>query len=247
MSARPEPPSYKAGVLLLSLICGLIDATCLLALGGVFAELMTGNVLLLALGLGSRLITVTWAVSLIGAIIPFVIGAFAAGLATNGRHTTAARLIGYPVECAAVVAATILALVTTPEVSGLMAEESFFMTHDGSLTPVPHVDALVIVALLAFAMGIHNAMMRKHGVPDVATNLLTLTMAALVSDSALAGGQSFHWRRRLLSIVLFIVGAASGAFLLRFHVALPLIAASVIFVLALWPLVKGRPEPTAAP
>jgi len=104
----------------------------------------------------------------------------------------------------------------------------------------------VIVALLAFAMGIHNAMMRKHGVPDVATNLLTLTMAALVSDSALAGGQSFHWRRRLLSIVLFIVGAASGAFLLRFHVALPLIAASVIFVLALWPLVKGRPEPTVA-
>jgi len=88
MSARPEPPSYKAGVLLLSLICGLIDATCLLALGGVFAELMTGNVLLLALGLGSQLITVTWAVSLIGAIIPFVIGAFAAGLATNGRHTT---------------------------------------------------------------------------------------------------------------------------------------------------------------
>jgi uncharacterized membrane protein YoaK (UPF0700 family) len=41
-------PSYLSGLLLIAAVCGLIDAACFLALGGVFAEIMTGNILLLA-------------------------------------------------------------------------------------------------------------------------------------------------------------------------------------------------------
>jgi uncharacterized membrane protein YoaK (UPF0700 family) len=33
--------------------CGLVDALCFLALGGVFAEMMTGNLLLMALSIGT--------------------------------------------------------------------------------------------------------------------------------------------------------------------------------------------------
>ena len=65
----------------------------------------------------------------------------------------------------------------------------------------------MIVALLAFAMGIHNALMRKHGVPDIATNVLTLTLAGLMAESRWAGGRSPHWQRRLLSILLFVAPA----------------------------------------
>ena len=41
------------GLYLISATCGLVDALCFLALGGVFAEMMTGNLLLMALSIGT--------------------------------------------------------------------------------------------------------------------------------------------------------------------------------------------------
>jgi uncharacterized membrane protein YoaK (UPF0700 family) len=38
---------------MISSTCGLVDAVCFLALGGVFAEMMTGNLLLMALSIGT--------------------------------------------------------------------------------------------------------------------------------------------------------------------------------------------------
>jgi hypothetical protein len=46
----------------------------------------------------------------------------------------------------------------------------------------------------------------------------------------------------LLSILIFFVSAALGAWLLRYGTAVPLVVASVIFTLALWSLMKGRAE-----
>ena len=42
------------------------------------------------------------------------------------------------------------------------------------------------------------------------------------------------------SIGLFVSGAALGAFLLRFGIALPLVTASLIFSIALIPLMRGE-------
>ncbi len=59
------------------------------------------------------------------------------------------------------------------------------MTH-----PTATNDArFLVVALLATAMGIQNAMIWHWGVRDLATNVMTLTITALVADSWLAGGQ----------------------------------------------------------
>jgi hypothetical protein len=49
-------------------------------------------------------------------------------------------------------------------------------------------------------------------------------------------------QRRLGSIALLVLSAAAGAWLLRFGVAAPLLAASLNFTLALWPLMHGRAE-----
>ena len=227
---------YKHGVFALSAICGLVDATCFLALGGVFAELMTGNLLLIALALASGNLFGPHALACLLAIIPFCLGALAAGYWANGRHPLGARLIGYPVEYAAVVLATLLAWVLDPQRVGPLAGD--LGIGGASL----QWQRPAIVGLLAFAMGIHNALMRKHGVPDIATNVLTLTLAGLMSESRWAGGRSPHWQRRVLSIMLFVSSAAAGGWLLNFGVAVPLIAASLIFTLALWPLMKGRTE-----
>ena len=155
----------------------------------------------------------------------------------NGTHRLGVRIIGYPVEFGAVVLATILAVVFNPPALVLPGQ---FQSVDGQA-----LQRAVIVGLLAFAMGIHNALMRKRGVPDIATNVMTLTLTGLVSESKLAGGPSTHWKRRLGSIVIFVCGAIAGAWLLQFHVAAPLIAASVIFAFALWPLMRGRHEDPA--
>lgn len=237
--------TYRSGVLMLAPICGLIDATCFLALGGVFAELMTGNLLLVALILGSGLLTWQLLANYLGAIIPFCLGAITAGVVANRMTTHKARLMGYPVEFALILLATVLAVWLTWDLSGVQAERSVLEQANIIDGAVPAETRMTIVAILAFAMGIHNAMMRKHGVANVATNLMTLTLTALVAESRLAGGSSSDQRLRATSIALFIVGAAVGALLLRWQIAAPLILATVLFGLALPALIKGRRDQPA--
>ena len=88
-----------------------------------------------------------------------------------------------------------------------------------------------------------NALIRRHGVPDLATNVMTLTLTALVADSTLAGGENERWRRRFASITVFVAGAMLGA-LLTTSVApwAPLLAALALFTLAL----PGLTRPAAA-
>ena len=100
----------------------------------------------------------------------------------------------------------------------------------------------VIVVMLALAMGIQNAMVRAHGVPDLATNVMTVTFTAIIADSKPAGGDNRNWRRRGLSVGLFVTGAALGAFLLKFGVVWPLVATSLLFTAAMWPLLLGKPR-----
>lgn len=228
-------PSYKGGVLALTGICGLIDAATFLALGGVFAELMTGNLLLAAFEIGTGTFVLSDVATYGSAIAAFLCGALLGGWVSYHRDARGSRMVGYPVEYLCVVLATVLAVWLAPPPISPMQIDS------GEEFPILW-QRLTIVGLLAFAMGIHNAMMRRRGVPDIATNVMTLTLTGAVSDSRLVGGPNTHWQRRLGSIAVFIVGAALGAWLLRFGVAAPLIAASVVFTAALWPLMAGRDE-----
>ncbi|NQU37853.1 MAG: DUF1275 domain-containing protein [Actinobacteria bacterium] len=233
-------PSYKAGVLALTGICGLIDAACFLALGGAFAELMTGNMLLFAFEVGTG--SFVWGdVAVYGSAIgPFLLGALFAGSMIYRNRSRGTRVVGYPIEFVAVATATILALVLAPRAVSPVALDS------GLDIPISW-ERLVILGLLAFGMGIHNALMRSHGVPDVATNVMTLTLTGLVSESGIVGGPNTHWRRRVGSILIFMVGAALGAFLLRYGIAAPLILATTVFAFALWPLMRGTSEAGASP
>lgn len=228
-------PEYKFGMFALTAICGLVDSACFLALGGVFAELMTGNLLLIAFALARGDLFSAHVVAGLFAILPFALGAFVAGRFANSGHPMGGRLVGYPLEYAAVLLATLLALLMDPRRVGPLE-------HDLATGGAGEWARPVIVGLLAFGMGIHNALMRKHGVPDVATNVLTLTLTGLLSESRWAGGSSPHWQRRALSVLIFFASAALGAWLLRYGVAAPLVAASLIFTVALWPLMKGRSE-----
>jgi uncharacterized membrane protein YoaK (UPF0700 family) len=87
-------------------------------------------------------------------------------------------------------------------------------------------------------MGMQNALVRRHGVPDLATNVMTLTATALVADSAVAGGHSANWRRRSVSIAIFLVSGTAGAALtMRLGPWAPLAVSVALLTVALTGLI----------
>lgn len=207
------------GLYLISGVCGLVDSACFLSLGEVFAEMMTGNLLLFCFFIGTGHSVSGHAVYLM-ALAAFSLGAIAGGQIVRGPrgHTR----LGFLVEWVALAIATALSLVLSLGVPG------------------SHRD--IVISVLAFAMGLQNALLRKHGVPDLATNVMTLTLTALVADSKLAGGSNERWQRRFGSIATFMVCAAIGAALTTFVGPWsPLLLALALFSLALTGLT--RPEP----
>jgi uncharacterized membrane protein YoaK (UPF0700 family) len=90
-----------------------------------------------------------------------------------------------------------------------------------------------IVALLAFAMGVRNATVRKLALPDLTTTVLTMTLTALAADSQAFGGTGKGSVRRVAAVVAMLTGALVGALLLRVSLVLPLVAAAAL-ALAAW-------------
>lgn len=220
-------PPYLAGLLLIAAVCGLIDAACFLALGGVFAEIMTGNILLLAFRIGTgHPIGDATPFRYLAAIGAFAVGALIGGALMRGREKRLERRIGFGVELVLVLLATSLAFGTDAGSSGTGRD--------------------LVVGILACAMGLQNALIRKHGVADVATNLMTVTFTGLLAESRLVGGTNANWGRRAGSIGIFFVSAVLGSFLIRFGAGWPLAVATVLLALAMVILTTNdRPSPSS--
>ncbi len=84
------------------------------------------------------------------------------------------------------------------------------------------------IALTAVAMGLRNSVVRKLAIPDLTTTVLTLTIAGLAADSSLAGGDNPRWQRRGAAILAILAGAAAGAAMLRYSVAVPLLVCGLM-------------------
>ena len=126
--------------------------------------------------------------------------------------------IGFAVEWVLLAAALALTATLHPEAPG----------------PARHL----VTTLLAFAMGMQSALVRRHGVPDLATNVMTLTATALLADSVPAGGHNENWRRRFASIAMFLASATLGAVLTtRLGPWAPLALTVLLFTVALTGLV----------
>jgi len=205
VSERKDDPRddrrLLAALALLTFATGLIDAASVLGLRHVFTANMTGNVVFLGFALvhaGSAT-----AADCLVALVAFLAGATLGGrLASKGVSFTAALMV---------------------EVAILAVAAALGWAPSG----VPRL-ALVEIALLALAMGLHNASVRKLAVPDMTTTVLTLTLTGLAADSSLAGGQNPRLSRRLLAVVLMLLGALTGALLLRRGLRWPITAATVV-------------------
>lgn len=211
--------SITPGVYLLTAVCGLIDAASFLALGGVFAEIMTGNIMFLAFQIGQG---GGWDVvpRFLVPLAAFSLGAVGCGFLLMSPRFGERRRHAFVVVAVLVAIATLLALVWMPAPEG--------------------TQAMIIVAILAFAMGMQNAAVLYHAVPDVATNVMTLTLVRLLSNWSVIGGGNQRWKYRAASLSIFFVSALIGAALVRISAGAALAVALIVYLVALPLLVLGR-------
>jgi uncharacterized membrane protein YoaK (UPF0700 family) len=232
-SERPDATRRVQPLLLalslLTLVTGLVDAACYLGLGRVFTANMTGNVVLLAFGAAGAqgLPVLAPTVSL----VVFLVGATAGGRLASRLVGPAGAEVPAPVRRRWVMMALLgeLGLVA---VAGVVALG----------LPVGGGGArrYVVIAVLAAALGLQNATVRRLAVPDVTTTVLTLTLTGLAADSWLAGGRSPRAGRRAAAVGLMAAGALAGALLLRVDIALPVLAAALVIALAAVAIRFGR-------
>ncbi|MGW7607854.1 YoaK family protein [Streptomyces sp. NPDC054766] len=197
-----------SALLSLTVVSGLIDAVSYLGLGHVFTANMTGNVVVLGFA----------AAGAPGFSVPHTLTSlccFLAGAVTGGRiavrfgkgsrrswaRGTFATEAVLTAACAAVA----------------------FAAPDATAT------AYTLIAVTAFAMGLRNATVRKLGVADLTTTVLTMTLTGLAADSRLGGGTSHHSPRRTASVFAMLAGALLGAWLVLHHgLAIPLLIAALV-------------------
>ncbi|WP_405917255.1 YoaK family protein [Streptomyces sp. NBC_00728] len=206
----PESRGLRLTPALLSLtvVSGLIDAVSYLGLGHVFTANMTGNVVVLGFA----------AAGAPGFSVPHTLTSlccFLAGAVTGGRiavrfgdgsrrnwarGTFAAEAV-LTAACAAVAFAA----------------------------PGATATAYTLIAVTAFAMGLRNATVRRLGVADLTTTVLTMTLTGLAADSRLGGGAGHNSPRRTGSVLAMLAGALLGAWLVLHHgLAIPLLIAALV-------------------
>jgi uncharacterized membrane protein YoaK (UPF0700 family) len=205
---------------LLTFATGLVDAASVLGLGHVFTANMTGNIVFLGFSFAGagRAATSDCAVAL---------GTFLVGALVGGR--LASQGVSFR---------TALAL----EALLLVAAGAVAWTRGDLAT-----NRLPEIALLAAGMGIQNASVRKLGILDMTTTVLTLTLTGLAADSSLAGGRNPRLGRRLLSVALMLLGALAGALLLIRSVRWAIAGAALIAVGACLISPGGTPARPSSP
>src|SRR4051794_13345599 len=167
-AARSIQHPLARALLVLTFTTGLVDAVSYLGLGHVFTANMTGNIVFLGFGIaGSGGLPVVAPLVSLGS---FLVGAAGGGMLADrigDRHPEhIARALA--IEVSLVGAAAVLALA--------------FDIHPNA------VSGDVMIALLALAMGVRNATVRRVGVPDLTTTVLTMTLTGLAADSPATGG-----------------------------------------------------------
>jgi uncharacterized membrane protein YoaK (UPF0700 family) len=192
----------------LTFTAGTVDAVTYLGLGHVFAANMTGNVVLLGFGIAAvRGLPV---LSPLVSLAAFLLGSGLGGILVRrlaARHT-AHLVTALVVEGTLIAAAAILAAIAHPRAGATSAN--------------------ALIAMLALAMGLRNATVKRIAVPDLTTTVLTMTLTALAAELPLIGGSGGGTTRRTAAVLAMLAGALAGALMLKTTLVLPLAFASAL-------------------
>ena len=205
----PLPPL----LLVLTIVTGLVDAASYLQLGHVFVANMTGNVVFLGFAIAGANGLSIW--SSLVAIGSFLVGGVVAGRVARPLVDHRGRLLRTALAIQLVVVAAAACLAAAGG------------------DPVDGARRYATIALLASAMGLQNATVRRLAVPELTTTVLTMTLTGIAADSTLAGGTGSKIGRRSLALAAMFVGALIGGVLaLQLDTVAPLAAAAGVLAVA---------------
>jgi uncharacterized membrane protein YoaK (UPF0700 family) len=182
-------------VVLLTLTTGAVDVTSFLALGNVFSSVVTGDMVLLgaAAGTGRPELAVHSGVALAGYLAGVMGGAPLAG---RRHHATGT----WPPSVTVTLAVELVILV------------AFSVGWELAGTHPSGAGQLALVAVLAAAMGLQAAAVRRLG--QMSTTYLTSTLTALVAG-LVTGSKPDGMARSLGVLATLIIGAVAASILLE--------------------------------
>jgi len=194
--------SNSSGIMI-CIVCGVIDATCFVALGGTFAGLMTGNLILMGVSLGGASSGVATAVFLYP-LGGYATGALLAGVWFKYRPAEQASHDGLWISWGVLAAVTVFAWatpVTAASASGWLA-----------------------VTLAAFYMGFQSAVLYLSKRVTITTNVMTSTLTSFIADYPIALSKKTVSWHKLFALLGFLFGVIIGAWLVPagIHVAFSL-------------------------
>ncbi|BBX35030.1 hypothetical protein MMAG44476_32837 [Mycolicibacterium mageritense DSM 44476 = CIP 104973] len=213
--------------LALTFVTGIVDAVGYLGLDRVFTGNMTGNIVILGMGVAGAddLPVLGPAIALAG----FTAGALAAGMAVRRRTSS-----GWDTRITTLLtlgAAVLLALTVA--------------VAAGAENPTA-TEQVVIATAIAAVMGQQAMVARALAVKDMTTVVVTSTLASLAGETWPRGMRGALGNRRLAAIVVIFLGAVAGAVLLRLHIAVPLGLAAALTCLVVIAGQVGLREKSAA-
>jgi uncharacterized membrane protein YoaK (UPF0700 family) len=205
--APGERARAHARVALIALTAGTasLDVTAFFRLGGVFASVMTSN--LVFVGVAVVKTEAAFGARCAVAILSYIVGV-GLGSAIAPPSGNENRLGTRP-----------LSLLLTGELTVLVAYTIWWMALDGG--PVGWT-RLVLLGAIALSMGGQSAAARQLGNPNVGTTYLTGTLTSVVSSLA---GRRRPDAEAVAVLVALVVGAGAGAALLdAAPITVPLLA-----------------------
>jgi uncharacterized membrane protein YoaK (UPF0700 family) len=206
-SARKDSARAHARVALVALTAGTasLDVTAFFRLGGVFASVMTSN--LVFVGVAVVKTEAAFGARCAVAILSYIVGVgLGSVIAPPSGHES--RLGTRP-----------LSLLLTGELALLVAYTIWWMALDASPAGWTR---LALLGLIALAMGSQSAATRQLGNPNAGTTYLTGTLTSVVSSLA---GRRRPDAESVAVLIALLVGAGAGAALLdAAPITVPLLA-----------------------
>ncbi|MFZ0664857.1 MAG: YoaK family protein [Acidimicrobiales bacterium] len=219
----------KVAFTALAIASGSLDVTAFLRLGGVFASIMTSNLVFVSLAAVEH--DATLAKHCAAVLLSYIVGVGAGS--TLARPSGRDSRLGSPRLSALVTAEAIVLAVCA---AWWVAEAA---RPEGA-------DQLTLLGAIAFAMGLQAAAARSLGDPEAGTTYMTGTLTVMVA-TAITGRRPDA--SAVLAIAGILVGAAAGVGLLQTVPDLPpfVAVAGVSFTAGLsWSRQRHKPDGTAA-
>lgn len=208
VSTATEQKLALAATGALTFVTGVVDAVGFLALDRVFTGNMTGNIVILGMGVaGADNLPVLGPAI---ALAAFTAAAFVAGLVLRAGTKGWQHRV------------TVLLALGAVTLTGLTAVAAVIGGHGSSAVQI------TMAAATAAVMGSQAMVARAVAVADMTTVVVTSTLASLAGETWVRRGGGVLFNRRFGAIAGIFAGAVAGALLLRWHIAVPFAVAAAL-------------------